>query len=444
MTDFAPTAPTSNASPGARGAAPTAPSTVDALRTDSYDVVVVGAGPGGCSAASILARGGARVALLERNARPSFKIGESLMPETYWTFEKMGALDRMRNAGFVEKHSVQFFAKSGKGSAPFYFDSVNDHESARTWQVHRAAFDQLLMDNAEAQGAEVHRGISVRALDLGPAERTLRLRDEQGGERSIAAKVVVDATGQGSLVARQQKAEQTDYGLRHASIFTHFRGAVRDQGKDEGATIILHTREGDSWFWYIPLADDTVSVGVVGGQDYLIRDRETLPHETFFAEVMKCPEIERRIADGVQCRPMQVLKDFSYSNPRMAGDGWVLVGDAFSFIDPVYSSGVFLALKSGEMAAEAILEGLETGDLSAQQLGRFEPQLRGGMKAVLGLVKSFYAPDFSFGGFLRRYPEHQENVTKILVGDVFDQDFSRFFQHVEEYQQAGGDLQAAG
>ena len=443
MTQTDPSTPESNPAAGLTDQRTASPSTVDELASDSYDVVVVGAGPGGCAAASILARGGAHVVLLERNPLPSFKIGESLMPETYWTFEKMGALDRMRSAGFVEKHSVQFFAKSGKGSAPFYFDSVNDHESARTWQVHRADFDQLLMDNAQAQGAEVRRGIAVRAVELDESPRSLRLRDEQGGEREITAKVVVDATGQGTLVARQQQATQTDYGLRHASIFTHFRGALRDEGRDEGATIILHTRQGNSWFWYIPLADDTVSVGVVGGQDYLIRDRDTQPHETFFEEVKKCPEIQRRIADGVQCRPMQVLKDFSYSNPQVAGDGWVLVGDAFSFIDPVYSSGVFLALKSGEMAAESILEGLETGDLSAEQLGRFEPELRQGMKAVLGLVRSFYAPDFSFGGFLRRHPEHQQDVTKILVGDVFEQDFSLFFEHVEQYQKAGGDLQAA-
>ena len=438
---------THSTSPGSTPTGPlnalTAPSAVGDLLHDSYDVAVVGAGPGGCAAASILARGGAKVVLLERNERPSFKIGESLMPETFWTFEKMGALDRMRSAGFVEKHSVQFFAKSGKASAPFYFDSVNDHESARTWQVHRADFDQLLMDNAQEQGAEVHRGISVRSIAVEAEPRSLKLRDKQGDERVITARVVVDATGQGTFVAKQQKTEQTDYGLRHASIFTHFRGAIRDAGKDEGATIILHTNEGNSWFWYIPLANDTVSVGVVGGLEYLITGRDSKPEETFFDEVEKCPEIARRIRDADQCRPMQVIKDFSYSHPEVAGDGWVLVGDAFSFIDPVYSSGVFLALKSGEMAAEAILDGLESGDLSARQLGRFEPELRQGMKAVLGLVRSFYAPDFSFGGFLRRYPEHQEDVTKILIGDVFNQDFSSFFQHVEEYQRDGADLQAA-
>lgn len=421
-----------------------APSSVADVSSELYDVVVVGAGPGGCAAASILARGGARVALLERNPFPSFKIGESLMPETFWTFEKMGALDRMRSAGFVEKHSVQFFAKSGKGSAPFYFDSVNEHESARTWQVHRAEFDQLMMDNSADQGAEVHRGISVREVDMEGSPSRLRLRDEQGGEREVKARVVVDATGQGTLVAKAKQLDQTDYGLQHASIFTHFRGAHRDQGRDEGATIILHTSEGDSWFWYIPLADDTVSVGVVGARDYLIKDRRTRPHETFFDEVGKCREIGRRIGSAVQCRPMQVIKDFSYSNAEVAGDGWVLVGDAFSFIDPVYSSGVFLALKSGEMAAEAILDGLKNDDLSANQLGRFEPDLRRGMDAVLGLVRSFYSPDFSFGGFLRRYPEHQEDVTKILVGDVFGQDFSSFFDHVKAYQKAGGDLQPTG
>lgn len=379
--------------------------------------------------------------LLERNVGPTFKIGESLMPETYWTLAKMGVLDRVKKAGFVEKHSVQFFSKSGKGSAPFYFDSMNEHESAQTWQVHRADFDELLMDNASEQGAEVVRGCSVRqVLFDGDQACGVSVRTSEGETVELGALAVVDATGQGNLIPRAQKLERLDYGLAHAAVFTHWQGAYRERGRDEGATIILHTEDGGSWFWYIPLANDVVSVGVVGDQQALITDSDLMPHEIFFAEVEKCAEIKRRIAGAVQCRPLQVLKDFSYKNLQHAGDGWVLVGDAYSFIDPVYSSGVFLALKSGEMAAEAILDGLDSNDLSASQLGRFEAELQKGMDAVLGLVRSFYSPDFSFGGFLRNYPQHQEAVTKILIGDVFESDFSAFFDHVAEYQQAGADL----
>ena len=403
---------------------------------DSYDVVVIGAGPGGCSAASICARGGASVLHVERSSEPAFKVGESLMPETYWTFEKMGALDLIRNAGFVEKYSVQFYAKSGKASAPFYFDSLNDHESSQTWQVHRADFDELLFENGRRQGAECHRGVNVReVLFEGDRASGIRATTSDGQELEVRSKAIIDASGQGSLLARRFKLERESYGFDHASIFTHFEGAFRDPGRDEGATLILQTDDGSSWFWYIPLARDAVSVGVVGSVDALIRSRSGLPHETFFDEVKRCPEIERRIAGARQCRPVSVIKDFSYSGHRVAGDGWVLVGDAFGFIDPVYSSGVFLALKSGEMAAEAVLDGLECGDLGAGRLGAFQSELKRGMQSVLGLVRSFYAKDFSFGGFLREYPHHQKDVTRILIGDVFQNDFAQLFADMESYKQ---------
>ncbi len=403
---------------------------------DSYDVVVIGAGPGGCAAASICARGGASVLHLERSSEPSFKIGESLMPETYWTMEKMGALDLVREAGFVEKYSVQFYAKSGKASAPFYFDSLNDHESSQTWQVHRADFDELLFENGRRYGAECHRGVNVREV-LFEDERAagIRATSQDGEELEVRSKAIIDASGQGSVLARKFRLERESYGFDHASIFTHFEGAFRDEGRDEGATLILQTDDGSSWFWYIPLARDVVSVGVVGSVDSLIRSRDAMPHETFFDEVERCPEIKRRIRGARQCRPVSVIKDFSYSGHRVAGDGWVLVGDAFGFIDPVYSSGVFLALKSGEMAATAVLEGLAQDDLGEARLSAFQPVLKRGMESVLGLVQSFYAEDFSFGGFLREYPHHQRDVTRILIGDVFEAEFIELFSDMESYKQ---------
>jgi flavin-dependent dehydrogenase len=408
------------------------------MRSDSYDVLVVGGGPGGAAAAAILARGGRSVALLERDPEPRFKVGESLMPQTYWTFERMGALERMKKSSFVPKHSVQFFGRSGKPSAPFYFRDEVDHESAQTWQVLRSDFDQLLLETAAEQGAECCRGVTVRDLLVDEQDRVtgVRVSLADGSTRELEAKVVIDATGQSTLVAKRFALEKVDYGLRHASIFTHVRGARRDSGIDEGATLILQTEERESWFWYIPLADDVVSVGVVGGVDYLIRERTTKPEETFWEEVRRCPPVEERIAEGEVCRPFAVLKDFSYRWTRMAGDGWILIGDAFSFVDPVYSSGVFLALKSGEMAADAALGALARDNFSEEILGAFQPRLMQGIDAVRRLVEAFYDRDFSFGTFLERHPQHQSGVTRILIGDVFDRDFGPLFADMAQMRRS--------
>lgn len=405
----------------------------------SYDVIVAGGGPAGSTAAAVLAQGGCRVLLLERDGKARFKIGESLMPATYSTFERIGMLDALRQSHFPEKHSVQFFAKSGRASAPFYFRDERDDDSARTWQVLRSEFDEMLFRNAEERGAECHRGASVREiLADGNRARGVRVELADGESREIAARVVVDATGQSVLAAKAFGLVKLGYDLTHASIFTHFEGAIRDEGIDEGATLILHTRDADSWFWFIPLPRDVASVGVVGGVDYLIKDRGTTPDATFYEEVEKCPEIARRIAGAKRVRPVSVIRDFSYRFDRMAGDGWVIVGDAFSFIDPVYSSGVFLALKTGEMAADAILGGLEHDDLSSEQLGRFRPRLMHGVEAVRRLVQAFYCKEFSFGSFLKRYPHHQRAVTQILIGDVFERDFDGLFSSMKEMLQEPG------
>ncbi|MBS11761.1 MAG: alkylhalidase [Gemmatimonadetes bacterium] len=397
------------------------------------DVVVIGGGPGGATTAALVAEGGHGVTLFERNAEPTFKVGESLMPGTYWTFERLGLLDKLAKTAFPRKYSVQFFGASGRGSAPFYFNENNPHDSAVTWQVLRSEFDTMLQDNATEKGAKVVRGAKViEVLFDGDRAAGVRVKMPDDEEQVVRSQVVVDASGQSALIARNLKIANVEPKLKKASVFTHFENAFRDDGIDEGATLILQANDKNVWFWYIPLPEDRVSVGAVGDIDYLFADRSLDAQEIFDRELEKCESVQERIRDARQVMPMQVTKDFSYRAKQIAGDGWVLVGDAYGFLDPVYSSGVFLALKSGEMAADSILDGLAKGDTSSEQLGGFQEEFLGGMESIRKLVYAFYDKEFSFRKFLMANPDCTQGVVDILSGDVYTKDVTPIFEPMSE------------
>ncbi|NKB65802.1 MAG: FAD-dependent oxidoreductase [Candidatus Latescibacteria bacterium] len=410
------------------------------MNPKKYDVVVMGGGPGGSTVAALIAQQGHSVALLEREETPPLKVGESLMPYTYSTFERLGVLEQLKKSAFPRKYSVQFFGRSGRGSAPFYFSENDPHERSTTWQVLRSEFDQMLMDNAAAKGAHLRQGVRVREVlfDQGRAVG-VQVQEGDGAAVNLGARVVVDATGQSALIARKLGLKKAEPELKKASIFTHFEGAVRDPGIDEGATLIMHTENRDSWFWYIPLAQDRVSVGVVGDLGYLMR-RRGQAQALFDEELTKCPALQTRLESARQVFPVKVTQDFSYRSDRLAGDGWVLVGDAFGFLDPIYSSGVLLALKSGELAADAICQGLEKDDLSAAQLGQFGAEFVTGMEAIRKLVYAFYDRDFGFAEFLKAHPECKQGIIDILSGNVFGSGAEAIFEPMAQMCQLPQDF----
>ncbi|HEX4955547.1 MAG TPA: tryptophan 7-halogenase [Thermoanaerobaculia bacterium] len=389
------------------------------MNQEQFDVVVIGGGPAGATAATLVAMAGHRVLLAEKSTEPQFKIGESLMPATYWTFERLGILPKMKASHFPAKHSVQFYTKTGKATSPFYFFENDPHESSQTWQVRRSEFDQMMLDNAADKGVTVRRGAGVSKVHWqGDRATGVSIQPADGEPYEVACRVLVDASGQSTVVARSRGLLVNEPNLKNVAYFSHFEGALRDPGIDEGATLVLHTSDQKAWFWYIPLPDDVVSVGVVGPVSHLVEGRAGDPQQVFEEELARCPPLVPRLAESRQTMPMRALRDFSYRSREVAGDGWVLVGDAFAFIDPIYSSGVLLALKSGEMAADAVVDGLAKGDLSAAQLGRFKDELSAGMEALRKLVYAFYDQDFSFARFLERHPGYRKHIVNLLIGNV--------------------------
>lgn len=386
--------------------------------SNTLDVIVIGGGPAGAAAATILAQHGLSVRLFEREKGARFHIGESLMPDTYWTLRRMGVLEKIKASKFTKKYSVQFVTDTGKESQPFYFFENNPHEASQTWQVVRSEFDKMLLDNASDLGADIQYGCRVMdAIFEGDRCVGVKVQGPDGAINDVFAKVVVDASGQSLVLGSRLKIKVPDPNLRKASVWAYFKGASREAGLDEGATLVLQTEGKKGWFWYIPLQDNIVSVGVVGSLEDMFADK--LSHEEIFErELNRCPAAKKRVSVGERVSGYYSTKDFSYKCSQVAGNGWVLVGDAFGFLDPIYSSGVFLALKSGEMAADAIAEGLKNNNTSAEQLGKWGPQFIQGMDRMKRLVYAFYE-GFSFGGFIRKNPDMKRHVIDLLVGDLF-------------------------
>ncbi len=404
--------------------------------TRQTDVIVIGGGPAGTTVSTLIAQRGYRVQLFEREHFPRFHIGESLIPETYWVLKRLNMLEKMRSSPFVKKYSVQFVGSSGKLSEPFYFMEHKPHECSQTWQVLRSEFDKMMLDNAREHGVEAHEG--VRVLDVlfsGERATGIRLMEEDGTQREVHAKVIIDASGQSTLIANRFKLRVADPELKKGALWTYYEGAYRDTGRDEGATLVLQTAGKKGWFWYIPLHNNIVSVGVVASFDYLFNGRGD--HEKIYQEELdRCPAAKERVSMGKRVAPFYATKDYSYRSRQAAGDGWVLVGDAFGFLDPLYSSGVLLALKSGQLAADAVADGLDVGDTSAAQLGKWAPDFAEGMDRMRRLVCEFYN-GFSFGRFVKSFPQFKGHLTDLLIGDLFKDAVDEVIEPMESTKENG-------
>ena len=263
----------------------------------------------------------------------------------------------------------------------------------------------------------------------------VRIQKEDGSQQEVRSQVVVDASGQSTMLQNRFKLRLWDPVLNKGAIWTYWEGAYRDTGRDEGATLVIQTPNKQGWWWYIPQHDNTVSVGVVAPFDYLFKGRGD--HEqTYQEELEKTPAVKERTGIGKRVTGYFATKDYSYRSKQVAGDGWVLVGDAFGFLDPLYSSGVLLALKSGELAADAVAEGLKRGDVSARQLGKWGPMFNQGVDRMRRLVCEYY-DGFSFGQFVKTFPQLKGIITDLLIGDLFTERVDAAWQPMESLYPPG-------
>jgi flavin-dependent dehydrogenase len=276
----------------------------------------------------------------------------------------------------------------------------------------------MMLNNAREHGVAVHERVRVHeVLFDGDRAFGVRIKAADAPMRDVHAKVVVDASGQNGLLMNRLNLRVWDPILNKGAIWTYWEGAERDTGRDEGATLVIQTGSKNGWFWYIPQHDNMTSIGVVAPFDYLFKGRGPYA-QTYDEEVEACPGVKRRVANATRVTGYFATKDYSYRSKQVAGDGWVLVGDAFGFLDPLYSSGVLLALKSGELAADAIVEALGKDDVSQAQLGKWGPVFNEGVDRMRRLVCEYY-DGFSFGGMVRQYPDLRGTLTDLLIGDLF-------------------------
>lgn len=401
---------------------------------EGYDAIVVGGGPAGATAGALLAEKGRRVLILEKEKFPRYHVGESLMPFCYFTLERLGVVEELKKFEFTEKHSVQFVPQSGKVSQPFYFFQHFDHPAATTWQVKRSEFDEMLLRNAEKKGAEVREETKVlNFLYEGDRVVGVKAKGADGEEYEVTAPVTLDSSGRDAVFQTKKKWRKRDPKLNKIAIWTLFKGAKRDPGLDEGATTIAYL-DGKGWFWNIPMRDGIVSSGIVAERDYLYRDTRD-PAEIFQREIKNNKWVEDHLSCGESLGEYWVTGEYSYRAEHCAADGIVLVGDAFAFLDPVFSSGVFLALKSGEMAADAVDAALEKGRVDGADLAEYGEQLCGAIEVMRKMVYAFYDEDFSFGEVIKKNMALRPQLTDCLIGDLVGKEY-------EELMAAMGELAA--
>lgn len=410
----------------------------------NWEALIIGGGPAGAAAAAILAEHGHRVLVLEREKFPRYHIGESMIPFTYGPMERLGLIPMMKQSAFQKKYSVQFVAPNGKASQPFYFFNRYDRETiAQTWQILRSEFDEILLNHARTKGAEVIEEITVKELlwekgNSGQRVVGVRAQAKSLEDLEFRAPITLDCTGKESFTAVRNNWRAKDPYLNKVAVWTYYQGSKREPGLDEGQTTVAMIPE-KGWFWHIPQHNDMVSVGVVAEGKYLTRGGVKDPKTIFHREVEENLWIKDHLSVGRQVGDYFITSEYSFHSRHCGCEGLLLVGDAFAFLDPVFSSGLMLALKSGVMAGDAVHAAIMARDYSPTRFGDYARFMREGVENMRKLVYAFYDPNFSFKQVIDKYPEAADEITDCLSGDV-NKDFSSLWNKIREFAPLPEDL----
>ncbi|PYM86935.1 MAG: hypothetical protein DME13_07545 [Candidatus Rokuibacteriota bacterium] len=380
---------------------------------ETFDVVVVGGGPGGSSTATFLADGGLRVALFERERFPRFHVGESLMPATMLLLEELGARAAIEERGFQLKYGATFIDEDNNAATQTFYFLPGQPWPNYSYQVPRAEFDTVLLEHATKRGVTVFQPATVEGMEFDAGGVTLTVSGESG-RFSVRAKMLVDATGRDALLATRYGRRTRIPNLGKVALFAHYKGAARRSGLEEGNIRVYVFREG--WFWWIPLAGDVTSVGAVC-HARTVKQWTGEPEGLLDAMIARSRGVSENLAGAVRITPVHRVANFSYHNSPVVGDRFVAVGDAIAFVDPIFSGGVYIALRTGQLAAAAILQAFRAGDFSARRFAAYERRVRAGLAPLFQFIHKYYEPSF-FDLFMhpRNYFGVYEAVLNVLSG----------------------------